>query len=40
MIYIDRAELENWLLQNRIVPADELEAKASTYDVALNKGRA
>lgn len=39
MIYFDRAELENWLLQNRITPADELEAKASTY-VALNKGRA
>lgn len=39
MIYMDRLELENWLLQNRITPADELEAKASTY-VALNKGRA
>jgi excisionase family DNA binding protein len=39
MIYMDKAELEDWLLQNRIVPADELEAKASTY-VALNKGRA
>jgi hypothetical protein len=38
MIYFDREELENWLLQNRIAPADELEAKASTY-VALNKGR-
>jgi excisionase family DNA binding protein len=35
MIYFDRAELEKWLLQNRITPADELEAKASTY-VALN----
>jgi len=39
MIYFDRAELSNWLLQNRITPADELEAKAATY-VALNKGRA
>lgn len=39
MLYFDRVELENWLLQNRIAPADELEAKASTY-VALNKGRA
>jgi excisionase family DNA binding protein len=39
MIYMDRVELENWLLQNRITPADELEAKASTY-VTLNKGRA
>ena len=39
MLYFDRIELEKWLLQNRITPADELEAKASTY-VALNKGRA
>lgn len=38
MIYFDRAELEKWLLQNRITPADELEAKASTY-VALNNRR-
>lgn len=35
MIYFDRAELEKWLLQNRITPADEIEAKASTY-VTLN----
>lgn len=39
MIYFERVELENWLLQNRITPADELEAKASTH-VALNKRRA
>lgn len=39
MIYFERVELSNWLLQNRITPTDELEAKASTY-VALNKGRA
>jgi excisionase family DNA binding protein len=38
MIYFERVELENWLLQNRITPADELEAKASTH-VTLNKGR-
>lgn len=31
MIYMDRAELENWLLQNRITPADEIEAAASSY---------
>lgn len=37
MIYFDRAELEKWLLQNRITPTDEIEAKASTY-VTLNKG--
>ncbi|MBP7508447.1 MAG: helix-turn-helix domain-containing protein [Prolixibacteraceae bacterium] len=36
MIYMDRVELENWLLQNRITPADEIEVKASTYSV-LNK---
>jgi excisionase family DNA binding protein len=36
MIYFDRAELEKWLLQNRITPADEIEAKANTY-VTLNK---
>lgn len=38
MIYFDRTELEKWLLQNRITPADEIEAKASTY-VALNNRR-
>lgn len=37
MNYFDRAELEKFLLQNRITPADEIEAKASTY-VTLNKG--
>lgn len=37
MIYFDRAELEKWLLQNRVTPADEIEAKASTY-VTLNRG--
>jgi len=37
MLYFDRVELENWLLQNRITPTDELVAKASTY-VTLNKG--
>lgn len=37
MIYFDRAELEKWLLQNRVTPTDEIEAKASTY-VTLNKG--
>lgn len=36
MIYMDRVELENWLLQNRITPADEIEEKASTYSI-LNK---
>ncbi len=36
MIYFERAELENWLLRNRITPTCEIEAKASTY-VTLNK---
>ena len=35
MIYFDRAEIESWLLQNRITPAAEIEAKAATY-VAIN----
>ncbi|KAB2832094.1 MAG: helix-turn-helix domain-containing protein [Caedimonadaceae bacterium] len=35
MIYFDRAELEQWLLQNRITTAYEIEAKAATY-VAIN----
>lgn len=39
MIYFERVSLEKELLQNRITPADEIEAKASTY-VTLNKGRA
>ena len=36
MVYFDRVELENWLLQNRITPADEIEAKATSY-VTLNR---
>jgi len=40
MIYFDRAELEKWLLQNRITPADEIEAKASTYVALNNRGTA
>jgi len=39
MIYFERESLEKELLQNRITPTDEIEAKASTY-VTLNKGRA
>lgn len=31
MIYFNRVELEEWLLQNRVATADEIEAKASTY---------
>lgn len=37
MIYFDRAELEKWLLQNRITSADEIEAKATTYVTLQNR---
>ncbi|HOY32617.1 MAG TPA: helix-turn-helix domain-containing protein [Bacteroidales bacterium] len=36
MIYFDRAELEKWLLRNRITPASEIDEQASTY-VTLNQ---
>ncbi len=36
MIYFERAELEKWLLRNRITPKAEIEEQASTY-VTLNK---
>lgn len=39
MIYFDKDELDNWLLQNPITTNDELESQASTY-VHLNKRRA
>lgn len=38
MIYFDRAELEKWLLQNRITPSDEIDAKAMTYVTLNQKG--
>ncbi|MCK9639987.1 MAG: helix-turn-helix domain-containing protein [Prolixibacteraceae bacterium] len=38
MIYFDRAELEKWLLQNRVTPADEIEAMANTYIATGRKG--
>lgn len=38
MIYFKLAELEEWLLQNRITPAYEIEAKASKY-ITLDKTR-
>jgi excisionase family DNA binding protein len=37
MIYFDRAELENWLLQNRVATAEEIEAKASSYDAQYRR---
>lgn len=36
MIYFERAELEKWLLRNRITPASEIDEQASTY-VTLNQ---
>ena len=39
MIYFNRVELEEWLLQNRITPSDEIEAKANSF-LSLNSGRA
>ena len=36
MIYFERAELENWLLKNKVTQASEIDEKASTY-VALNQ---
>lgn len=35
-IYFDRAELEEWMKQNRIATADEIEQKATNY---LVKGK-
>jgi excisionase family DNA binding protein len=40
MIYFERAELERWLLRNRITPANEIEEKASTYVTLNQKGGA
>ena len=39
MIYFDRVELENYLKQNPVQTADEIEAKAQTY-ATLNDRRA
>lgn len=38
MIYFNRAELESWLLQNRVATTDEIEAKANTYIATGRKG--
>lgn len=39
MNYFDRESLEKFMLQNRIAPAEEIEAKAATH-VALKDRRA
>ncbi len=36
MVYFDRDEIDQWLLQNRIKTKAEIEAEAATY-VTLNK---
>jgi excisionase family DNA binding protein len=33
LVYFDRAELQRWLLQNRVSTTDELESKAAAYCV-------
>ncbi len=40
MIFFERAELEKWLLRNRITPASEIDEKASTYVTLNQKGGA
>ena len=40
MIYFERAELEKWLLRNRITPANEIDEQASTYVTLNQKGGA
>ena len=37
MIYFDRVELENYLKQNPIQTAEEIEAKAQTYVTLKNR---
>lgn len=39
MIYFDRAELEAWLLQNRVATTDEIEAQAQTYIATTKSNR-
>lgn len=36
MCYFNKIEVDNWLLQNRVTPANELETKATHY-VSLKK---
>jgi excisionase family DNA binding protein len=38
MIYFDRAELDKWLLQNRIATIDEIETQAQTYNATKEMG--
>ena len=36
VLYFDRQEVEQWMLQNRNITRDEMETKANTY-LAVNK---
>jgi excisionase family DNA binding protein len=40
MIFFERAQVEKWLLRNRVTQADEIEEKASTYVTLNQKGGA
>lgn len=39
-IYFDRAELEDWMKQNRVATAKEIDQKATSYVVTGKKGGA
>lgn len=38
IIYFDRKELDNWMLQNRNITQEELEIRANTYLATKKKG--
>lgn len=38
VLYFDRQELEQWMLQNRNITRDEVETKANTYLAISKKG--
>lgn len=39
MIYFNREELDEWLLQNRVSTSEEIETKAQNYVVKKKLGR-
>jgi excisionase family DNA binding protein len=39
MVYFERTELDNWLLQNRIATTEEIEAEAQNYSVIRKTGK-
>jgi excisionase family DNA binding protein len=36
-IYFSKQEIENWMLQNRVKPTEEIEGEAATYVTLKNK---